>query len=276
MRIQRLAGNFKPEFWSKYIQTELAKDLVIANWCDYKFDKEFKQGDRLVIPGAVRPTIGTYVPGNDITIEKLADNAQYLDIDYADYFAFEVDDIDKAQSVQGYLDTQFNEAKKALAEHEDATIAEVAAKGANSDMISSSIDISAATSPLASIDDGLLKLYKNNVSTKEELAADLNPEHITLIRSKLASLFTENVEYIKKGAVGKYNNTLLRMSNNLYNDNTDDYELLRTRKAVACANSIDKLETCRKEKGFASIVKGLNVYGAKVVRPKELYVIKVH
>ncbi len=276
MRIQRFAGNFKPEFWSKYIQTELAKDLVIANWCDYKFDKEFKQGDRLVIPGAVRPTIGTYVPGNDITIEKLADNAQYLDIDYADYFAFEVDDIDKAQSVQGYLDTQFNEAKKALAEHEDATIAEVAAKGANSDMISSSIDISAATSPLASIDDGLLKLYKNNVSTKEELAADLNPEHITLIRSKLASLFTENVEYIKKGAVGKYNNTLLRMSNNLYNDNTDDYELLRTRKAVACANSIDKLETCRKEKGFASIVKGLNVYGAKVVRPKELYVIKVH
>ena len=276
MRIQRFAGNFKPEFWSKYIQTELAKDLVIANWCDYKFDKEFKQGDRLVIPGAVRPTIGTYVPGNDITIEKLADNAQYLDIDYADYFAFEVDDINKAQSVQGYLDTQFNEAKKALAEHEDATIAEVAAKGANSDMISSSIDISAATSPLASIDDGLLKLYKNNVSTKEELAADLNPEHITLIRSKLASLFTENVEYIKKGAVGKYNNTLLRMSNNLYNDNTDDYELLRTRKAVACANSIDKLETCRKEKGFASIVKGLNVYGAKVVRPKELYVIKVH
>lgn len=276
MRIQRFAGNFKPEFWSKYIQTELAKDLVIANWCDYKFDKEFKQGDRLVIPGAVRPTIGTYVPGNDITIEKLADNAQYLDIDYADYFAFEVDDIDKAQSVQGYLDTQFNEAKKALAEHEDATIAEVAAKGANSDMISSSIDISAATSPLASIDDGLLELYKNNVSTKEELAADLNPEHITLIRSKLASLFTENVEYIKKGAVGKYNNTLLRMSNNLYNDNTDDYELLRTRKAVACANSIDKLETCRKEKGFASIVKGLNVYGAKVVRPKELYVIKVH
>ena len=276
MRIQRFAGNFKPEFWSKYIQTELAKDLVIANWCDYKFDKEFKQGDRLVIPGAVRPTIGTYVPGNDITVEKLADNAQYLDIDYADYFAFEVDDIDKAQSVQGYLDTQFNEAKKALAEHEDATIAEVAAKGANSDMISSSIDISAATSPLASIDDGLLKLYKNNVSTKEELAADLNPEHITLIRSKLASLFTENVEYIKKGAVGKYNNTLLRMSKNLYNDNTDDYELLRTRKAVACANSIDKLETCRKEKGFASIVKGLNVYGAKVVRPKELYVIKVH
>ena len=35
------------------------------------------------------------------------------------------------------------------------------------------------------------------------------------------------------------------------------------------------IATCRKEKGFGSIVKGLNVYGVKVVRPKELAVIKV-
>ena len=276
MKIQRFAGNFKPTFWSKYIQTELAKDLVIANWCDYKFDGEIKQGERVKIVGAVRPTIGSYVPGTDISIEKLGDNAQYLDIDYADYFAFEVDDVDKAQSMPGYLDAQFSEAKKALAEKEDATIAEVAAKGAKSTMTSSSLDISAATSPLDSIDAGLLKLYQNNVSTKEELAADLNAEHIVLIRSKLANLFTDNVEYIKRGAVGKYNNTYLRLSNNLYNNGTDDHELLRTRKAVAVVNSIDKVETCRKEKGFANIIKGLNVYGAKVVRPEELYVIKVH
>ena len=276
MRIQKFAGNFKPTFWSKYCQTELAKDLVIANWCDYKFEGEIKYGERVKIVGAVRPTIGTYVPGNDITVEKLADNAQYLDIDHADYFAFEVDDVDKAQSTPGYLTTQFNEAKKALAEAEDAKVAEVAALGVLSSMKSTSKDISSETSPLDTIDAALVALYKNNVSTKEQLAADLNPEHITLIRSKLASLFTNNVEYIKNGAVGEYNNCLLRMTNNLYNDNTDDYELIRTKKAVAVANQIDKVETCRKEKGFASIIKGLNVYGIKVVRPKELYVIRAH
>ena len=276
MRIQKFAGNFKPTFWSKYCQTELAKDLVIANWCDYKFEGEIKYGERVKIVGAVRPTIGTYVPGNDITVEKLADNAQYLDIDHADYFAFEVDDVDKAQSTPGYLTTQFNEAKKALAEAEDAKVAEVAALGVLSSMKSASKDISSETSPLDTIDAALVALYKNNVSTKEQLAADLNPEHITLIRSKLASLFTNNVEYIKNGAVGEYNNCLLRMTNNLYNDNTDDYELIRTKKAVAVANQIDKVETCRKEKGFASIIKGLNVYGIKVVRPKELYVIRAH
>lgn len=276
MNIQLFAGNFKPTFWSKYCQTELAKDLVIANWCDYKFEGEIKYGERIKIVGAVRPTVGDYVPGTDINIEKLADNAQYLDIDYAKYFAFEVDDIEKAQSTPSYLTTQFDEAKKALAEQEDADVAKAAFDGALSGMKSRSTDISAETNPLSTIDAGLVKLYKNNVSTKEELAADLNPEHLTSIRSKLASLFTENVDYIKKGAVGKYNNCLLRMSNNLYNDGTDDMELIRTKKAVAVANQIDKIETCRKEKGFGSIVKGLNVYGIKVVRPKELYVIKAH
>lgn len=276
MKIQRFAGNFKPTFWSKYCQTELAKDLVIANWCDYKFEGEIKQGERVKIVGAVRPTIGTYVPGTDIVVEHLADNAQYLDIDYADYFAFEVDDVDKAQSMPEYLTTQFAEAKKALAENEDATVAQVAAQGVLTNMKSASTDISAETDFCATIDAGLVKLYKNNVSTKELLAADLNAEHITSIRKTLQNLFTDNVEYIKQGAIGKYNNVLLRLSNNLYNDGTDDYELLRTKKAVAVANSIDKLETCRKEKGFASIIKGLNVYGAKVVRPKELYVIRAH
>ncbi len=275
MFIQKFAGNFKPTFWSKYCQTELAKDLVVANWCDYKFEKEFHYGDRLVIPGAVRPTVKKYIPGEDIEIEKLGDNVQYLDIDYADYFAFEVDDVDKAQSQKGYLDTQFDEAKKTLAEKEDATVAEVAAKGANKSMISTSTQITTDNS-LTTIDSGLVKLYKNNVSTKEELAADLTPEHIVAARIKLANLFSENVEYIKRGAVGKYNQTYLRMSNNLYNDGTDSHELIRTKKAVAVANQIDKVETCRKEKGFGSIIKGLNVYGVKVIRPKEIYVIKAH
>lgn len=42
-----MGANFKPMFWSKYCQTELKKDLLLANWCDYKYDKEAKKGARL-------------------------------------------------------------------------------------------------------------------------------------------------------------------------------------------------------------------------------------
>lgn len=262
-------------FWSKYCQTELKKDLILANWCDYQFEGELKLGSRLKIVGAVRPTIQKYVPGQDLKIENLGDNSQYLDITESDAFAFEVDDVDKAQSIKGYLETQFNEAKTALAESADAFVGKLA-KDCNADMMSASTDLSTVTSFLTSINDAHIKLYANNVSAKTELAAELTPEHIVGLRSELAELFTENVEFVKRGALGKYANTYLRMSNNLYNDGTDTYEMVRTKKAIAFAGQIDKIETARKEKGFADIIKGLHVYGAKIVRPKELCVIKVH
>lgn len=270
-----MAGNFKPTFWSNYCETELKKDLVLATWCDHKFEGEVKGGARLKIVGANKPTVQKYVPGQDLNIEKLGDNAQYLDIDQFEAFAFEVDDVDRAQSKEGYLETEFDEAKTALAESADAYVGSLA-KGALNNMKSASIDISAEASPLTSVDDILVKLYKNDVSTKTELAADLNPEHLTLIRSKLANLFTDNVEYIKRGAVGKYNNCFLRMSNNLFNDGTDDYEMIRTKKAIAFANAIEKVEKCRPSARFSDVIKGLHVYGAKLVRPKELGVIRVH
>lgn len=270
-----MAGNFKPTFWSKYCQTELKKDLVLANWCDYKYEGEVKRGARLKIVGAVRPTVQTYVPGKDLNIESLGDNAQYLDIDQYKAFAFEVDDVDAAQSKEGYLETQFDEAKTALAEDADAYVGTMA-KGALATMTSASIDISAEASPLTVVDEAMIKLYKNNVSSKTEIAADLNAEHITLIRAKLQSLFTDNVEYIKRGAVGKYNNCYLRMSNNLYNDKTDDYEMIRTKKAIAFANAMEKIKRSEPTARFSEVISGLHVYGAKLVRPKELAVIKVH
>ena len=66
-----MAANFKPLFWSKYCQTELKKDLILANWCNYQFEGELKAGARLKIVGAVRPTIQKYTPGKDLDIESL-------------------------------------------------------------------------------------------------------------------------------------------------------------------------------------------------------------
>lgn len=276
MKIQRFAGNFKPTYWSEKVQTERDKALVISNWCNYEFDGEIKYKERVKIVGAVKPTVGDYTPGVDITIEELADNAQFLDINYRKYFAFYVDDVDKAQSNPKYLNIEMSESGKALAEQQDKDVARVAYDGALNGMKSSSTDISAASDPFDTIDAGIQKLYEHDVPATEELAADLTPEHITLCKKKLAQLFTSNVDYIKNSAVGKYNNCYLRMTNNLYNDGTDYMELLRTKKAVAVASQIDQVKKAEKEKGFGQIVKGLNVYGAKVVRPKELYIIKVH
>lgn len=267
--------NFIPVYWSKYVEKGVRNELVLANWCDYKFDKkDFKKGDRVAVTGVNKATVKEYT-GADIEIEDLGDNNQYIDITQADYFAFGIEDIDKAQADPEFFNAEFDEAKYALAEKADKFVGELA-KEADANMISSSTDISAEINPLATIDAGRIKLYKNGVSQKEELAADLNPEHCVLLQSKLASLFSENVEYIKRAALGKYGNIYLRMSNNLYNDGTDDYEMIRTRRATAFVECVNKIEDCKREKRFGIVVKGLHNYGAKLMRRKEMYVIKVH
>ena len=68
----------------------------------------------------------------------------------------------------------------------------------------------------------------------------------------------------------------VKISNLLYSDGTDDYLMVRTKKAIAFAGQINETEAYRPEQLFKDAVKGLDTYGAKVVRPKELYVIKAH
>ena len=65
------------------------------------------------------------------------------------------------------------------------------------------------------------------------------------------------------------------MSNNMAKDTTHVYCCVRGKKAIAFAGQIDKVEACRAEKRFADIVKGLDVYGAKVIDNDRIQVIKV-
>ena len=266
--------NFKPMFWSKYCQTELKKALVMGNWCDYQFEGELKKGSRLKIVGANRPKIVDYKKGTNLVPENIADNSQYLDITEAKAFCFEVDDVEKAQKIEGYLETQFDEAKNALAEEAEKFVG-TKAKDALASMTSASTEITEQNA-ISVVDDAHIALYKNGVSAITPLAADLNATHIVKLRAVLARLFTDNVEYVKNGAVGKYGNTFLRLANCLFNDGTDDLEMIRTKKAIAFAGQIDKIKRSDNPYGFGEIIKGLHVYGAKLVRPKELYVIKAH
>ena len=73
-----------------------------------------------------------------------------------------------------------------------------------------------------------------------------------------------------------YDGCLVRPTNNLYSSGTDYYGMIRTKDAIAFASGIDKgWKAFRPETLFSDAIKGLNTFGAKVVRPKELYAIRV-
>lgn len=119
-------------------------------------------------------------------------------------------------------------------------------------------------------------MWENNVPTNSEIAFEVTPRVYMKIKGAVIETSTNNVEEIKKGIIARTSNAVIRLSNNIYNDGTDDYCMLRTRNAIAFANAIDKVEAGRHESKFGEYVKGLHVYGAKVVRPQELYVLRAN
>ena len=270
--------HFQRPVWSAKIQTALGTTTGLKNHSDYEFVGEIKGAKEVKILGVQRPTISTYVPGTKLTREQGTDNSQLLKIDQYRYFNFDVEDIDQAQSQKGLLATLTAEAGKGLAEEADKYIAKVVKDAVDAGEVQASASAVSVTktNAIATLEEALTVLYANNVKTNEELYYEVTPKVFSLMRQSMTELATTNVEMIKKGAVGKYGNALICIDNNLPEfDDKSKGMFLRTKKAVAYAGQIESTEAYRPEDSFSDAVKGLFVFGAKVVRPEQIYVVKV-
>ena len=265
--------NFKPTFWSKYIQTELDKKLVLADFTNRQFEGEVEHGKSVKILGVSRPTIFRYTGGDLPSPEEVNDTSVFLDINVVDAFNFMVGDIDRVQSVPGLMEKLTEGAIYGLKQAMDSS---VAAQAVNAGMLSASTQIKDAAGAKSAVDTGLLWLRENDVDIDEEVAIELSPFVYQLMKDKYIELDTSNSEMLKKGILGWYDNARVRVSNNLFNDGTDVHCMIRTKNAIALANQVQKIKPFEPEKGFGDALKGFNLYGTKVVRPKELYVIKAH
>lgn len=270
---------FKQTLWSRKIQNVLDTLTGLRTHSDYEFEGEIKAGNKLKITGSVRPTIGTYVPGTDIDIETIDGTDQELVIDQFKYFAVYFDNVDKAQSIPGVMENEAKECAKELHEEGDKYVASVMKAEIEKD--GSTVAKGEAFTPtkaniVEKVEAGLVALYENNVKPTDELYGEFSPNVYSFLRQALTETLTNNVELAKKGAVGKYNNVLVCIENLLPRNNatTVRYNILRTSKAVAFAGQIDQIKATEKEKGFGDILKGLYVYGAKVVRPEQMYALQ--
>lgn len=267
--------NFKPTIWSKFIQHELPKFTVFKQDCDFKFEGEAGEGKRVKVLGVARPKISKYIPGQNLADpEEVADTSVYLDIDQYDSFHYIIDNIDKAQATDGLMQALAEETTRGLAEAEDAFCAEQIALGAG--YKSASTSVKTADAAKAAVDALFVQLWNQGVSQKDRLTLYLTPWFYSLFEDKIVDLKTDNDKLIADGVLGMYRSARVKMSNNIYNDGTDDHIILKTSKGFAYLNGIDKLVPYMPEKRFGDAIKGLNCYGGKAVRPKEIAVCKAH
>lgn len=276
MAVANTITNFQQTIWSKSILRSLDKITSLRNHCNFQYEKESKNAKEVKILSVNRPTIRTYVPGQPITRESATDSSQLLQLNQYRYFNFEVEDIVKAQSVAGLMEALTDEASKGLALEGDKYVAEVVKAAADAGEIAVSGSTISLTNKNAmeSVEAGFAKLYENDCKVSDTFYLELAPIVFTTYRQQLTELSTNNPEILKKGAVGKINNAFVCVENCLPSTEDAHYNILRTDKAVAFAEQIDKVEHYRPEDAFTDAVKGLYVFGAKVIRPAEIYVMK--
>ena len=277
--------NFQQTIWSKKIQMQLETITSLKDHCDFQYEGDIKYAKEVKILGVNRPTIRTYVPGTPLTREDGTDKSQLMKIDQFRYFDFEVEDIDKAQSVPGLIEALTKEATLGLSEEADKYVASlVAAEAANGDTevaFGTATDISGVQDGgIALIETGFRKLYENNCKISDSYHLELNPEWYTVLRPYIIELDTNNSDLIKKGYVGKYGNALISIENLLGKAEVEGQActlaMLRTTKAIAFAGQIDKVEAYRPHDAFQDALKGLYVFGARIVRPEQLFVFPIY
>ena len=266
--------NFIPTVWSENLYQELDRKYIGVANCNRDFEGEIREkGNTVRICGIGNVVVSEYTKNANMNAPStLSDNARDLKIDQAKYFNFQIDDVDRVQSTPKLMDEAMRTAATALANEADAYI------------FSLYTDANFAleeTNPTAEkivdeIIDLKTKIMRNNVMNSDDMVIEVSPEVAAMILKAKIDLGTNNYDALETGLLGKIAGCKVYVSNNVYVDEENNHKcLVRTKRAIAFAEQISEVEAYRPEKRFADAVKGLHLYGAKVVYPEEFMVLSV-
>lgn len=270
--------NFIPKLWAAAVERELEKSHVLVARCNRNYEGMISNaGDTVKINGIGAVSVNDYTSYSDISFEQLSDASTELVIDQKKYFAFEIDDVDAAQVNADVFGAGSLEAAYALSDAADQFIA-AKYSDAGITVTEANLDSSNITSTFARL---RRSFSENNVSPNTPLWCVVPPIVIEkLILGKLL-VDTDNSAVLASGALGRYMGFDIYESNNLTSSGTEaggdlNFKCMAgTSRAITYADQIIKMEALSLEKRFNDALKGLHVYGAKVVRPKELALLDV-
>jgi N4-gp56 family major capsid protein len=267
--------NFIPEIWNAQLLSSLKKSLIFGGpgVANRNYEGNISAvGDTVKITSISRPTVGTYTKNSTtITPENLTDAQRSLLIDQSKYFAFEIDDIDLRQSANGgaLMAEAATEAAYALADTTDQYIAGLYTGVDSANAIST---MSITTGDLAYTNLISLKVKLDDARVPTEGRYVIVPpwfHGLLLNNDKFARADASGTtEGLRNGHVGRAVGFDILVSNNCVNVTGDDWIVQAGHPmALTYAEQISNTEAYRPESAFSDALKGLHLYGAKLVRP---------
>ena len=328
-------GNFSPVIYSKQAQIAFRKAATVAAITNSEYFGEIaNQGDTVRIMKEPEITVNTLKRGTTLATQVLNDADFQLVVDQANYFQFELDDIEEAHSHIDFMKLATDRAGYRLADTYDLEVlaylcgynadgtARTAPNGTKADatagndelLAANKLDITsfgnitttatagdsipvaprfggataASTStatPLQVIARMGRLLDQRNVDTRGRWLV-VDPVFVEMLKDEDSRVL--NADF---GGSGLMNGLVLNnlhgfrvyVSNNTVQVGTgsgtsgataqsDNYGVIVAGhdSAVATAEQINKVESFRSQTNFADVVRGMHLYGRKILRPEAL------
>ena len=167
-------NNFVSTVWSENLLRSMDKQYVGVANCNREFEGEIREkGSKVKICGLNAVTIGDYVKNQNLSApETLSDNSTELAIDQAKYFNFQIDDIDRTQSVPGLMELALHNAASALAKEADAYVYSLV----NNAFLEVQNTAPTAENLIDTIVEARTLLLRNGVSDPNEIVIEVTPE----------------------------------------------------------------------------------------------------
>lgn len=276
-------SQFIPEVWSARLLEHLDNIHVYAGLMNRDYEGDIRAyGDTVHINQLGDITIRDY-DGSDIADpEELDGTQQNLVIDQAKYFNFQVKDIDNAQSNPKLVDAAMQRASYGVNDVIDSYLAQLLVSGCASGSVLYG-DSAAVTPTAANAYDYLVDLgtvlSENNVPMLGRWVVLPPWYHALLLKDErfVGNGTGFNQAMLQGGLVGEAAGFQIHLSNNVPNTSGKNYKILAgTAAAGSYAEQLVELEAYRLQSNFSDAVRGLHVFGAKVVQPKALAVMTVN
>lgn len=268
-------SNFIPTVWSENLFTQLDKKYIAVRHCNRDWEGEIKEkGSTVNVVGVGAVSVFDYTKDTDMSApQALSDSARSLVINQAKAFNFQIDDIDRAQCTPKLMNEAMKVAASALANTADTYVFSLYS-GATT-----TITEAATTSSniIGHLIDARTKLFAKNVADSGDIVIEVSPDIAALILKAKIELSTDNTEQLENGCIGSIGGCKIYVSNNIASATVSNVVyhkcLARTKRAIAFAEQLSEIDAYRPEKRFADAVKGLHLYGAKVMYPDEMVLL---
>jgi len=306
------SGTFIPTIWSGKLNAKFYATTVFGEIANTNYEGDIKNiGDKVVINNIPSVTINDYTVGNTLSYEVPAPSKIELDISKAKYFGVNVSDVLEYQSQPKLMDMFTNDAAKQMAINIDTDLLKnsmdtVAAKnrGTTAGVRSSSFNLGGAGASAATDAGAPLTLSTSNiVSTITAMASVLDEQNVPdtdrflvispavrnlLMGSNLqqAYLTGDSQSILRNGKIGTIDRFTIYVSNLLpsasagqnFDGSANASAVARKcivaghTTAISFASQIAKVESLQNPNDFGTLVRGLNIYGYKTIKPESLVI----